>query len=169
MTKADVIKRIHRARLSHKMWVSYAHGLIEGIPLDQDKVPVAPTDCKFGQWYYGEGRGLSDLASYCRIEPPHDELHATYRRIFNILFEEQTEKPTPLARLFGSTGFDDTRRLDRARELLPHLKQCSATILTHLDRLAEDIRAMDEAEVRRRLGGYPDDASADAVCEHCES
>ena len=150
MKKNGVVTRIHDARRGHKQWVSFAEALLEGIPLDQEKVPITPVDCQFGQWYYGEGRGLADLAVYQQLEAPHDAIHQTYQKIFAILFEES--RPSVLARLFGSTASLQSEQKERARALLPQLQEYSNQIIRLLDELENEVRAMSDQEIERRMG-----------------
>jgi len=150
MSKDDVIAKIRAARMGHKQWVSFAEALLEGIPLDQDKVPLTPADCQFGQWYYQEGRGLADLPAFQKLEEPHDAIHQTYQRIFAILFEES--KPSRLARLFGTAATQEAERKEKARALLPELKDYSDRIIMLLDELEKQVCALDDEDLDRRMG-----------------
>lgn len=150
MKKQEVLSRINKARIGHKKWVSFAEGLIEGIPLDQDNVPIAPTDCEFGQWYYGEGRGLSDLPAYKKLEDPHDAIHHTYQRVFATLFRES--KASMLSRLIGTAVEEENERKEEARALLPELKEHSATIIQLLDQLEKEVQALEQEDLETRLG-----------------
>jgi len=53
MKLSDVISKVHNARAAHKAWVARAEALVAGMPLEKEQVPMLPTECIFGQWYYG--------------------------------------------------------------------------------------------------------------------
>ncbi|MFP4614776.1 MAG: CZB domain-containing protein [Thiohalorhabdus sp.] len=150
MKKSEVLGRINKARVGHKLWVGYAEALINGIPLDQEKVPLTPAECEFGKWYYGEGRGLADLPAYQKMEEPHDAIHRTYQRIFVTLFQES--KPSGLSRLLGTAAAQEAEQKEKARALLPELKEKSAAIMHLLDELEREVSAMDEEELTERMG-----------------
>jgi len=149
MTKDEAVSQIRAARIGHKQWVSFAEALLEGIPLDQEKVPLTPAECQFGKWYYREGRGLADLPSFQKLEEPHDAIHQIYQRIFAILFEEN--QPSRLARFFGTAANQQAEQKEKARALMPHLKDYSDQIILLLDELEKEICAMDQAELARRM------------------
>jgi hypothetical protein len=88
MNNKDVVTALRNAVRTHKQWVVNALALIEGVPLDQDKVPVHATECAFGKWYYGEGQKLKKANGFKEIEWLHDRLHETYMEIVAILFGE---------------------------------------------------------------------------------
>ncbi len=118
----EVIGKIHQARARHKAWVAHAEALVRGVPLDADKAPVLPTDCAFGQWYYGEGQMLRRLQEFRRIEEVHDELHKTYMEIVALLFNEPDV--SMIGRLIGEARkvrAENKAKAERMLELLRHL------------------------------------------------
>ncbi len=145
----NVLERIEMARLAHLRWVDRAEALVSGLPLDKEKVPVLPTECAFGQWYYGEGRALRSLPSYQALEEPHRALHRTYQEIFKLLFGE--EDRSLLSRLFGF-GHESNRRQE-AEALLPKLKDESKTMLKMLDLLEREVT------IKARKGRLEDSTS----------
>ncbi len=100
MDKKQVVTTLRNAVRSHKKWVANALALIEGVPLDKDQVPVNPTECEFGNWYYTAGQNLNEIPGFKEIEESHNKLHKTYMEIFSILFGEANE-PSFFSKLFG--------------------------------------------------------------------
>ncbi len=147
MDRKEILARLRAARAAHIKWRSYAQGLLAGMPLEEDKVPVKHTACQFGQWYYGEGQALSHLPTYQAIEGPHDTLHAIYARIVETLFGQQ---PTPglLARLFGRGKRDDALRQAKAEDLMEKLMAVSETLLVSLDLLEKEINALSDEDLQ---------------------
>lgn len=84
--KTDLLSRIRRAKSSHIRWRAYAQGLVAGVEVKEDRLPVRHTDCQFGKWYYGEGQALLGRVSiYEDIEGPHEMLHSIYEQIFQLV------------------------------------------------------------------------------------
>lgn len=141
MNTRDILNRLRTAKSAHLGWVNRAHALIEGVPVDKEKVPVMPTDCIFGKWYYSDGRKLASLPSYQAIEEPHNRLHAIYQEIFDLLFGQDRENF--IVRLLDR-GRKQEKRREQARQKFLELQQVSDEILFRLDALERDIRAMNQ-------------------------
>ncbi len=141
MNTRDILNRLRTAKSAHLGWVNRAHALIEGKPVDKEKVPVMPTDCIFGKWYYSDGRKLASLPSYQAIEEPHNRLHAIYQEIFDLLFGQDRENI--IVRLLDRGRKQEKRRV-QARQKFLELQQVSDEILSRLDALERDIRAMNQ-------------------------
>jgi hypothetical protein len=135
MDAKDVIKRLRNAKTAHLGWVSRAGALIEGKAVDKEKIPVLPTDCIFGSWYYSDGKNLAHLNAYHEIEAPHNELHEIYAEIFNLLFGK--EKGSFFSRL---TGLNKEQKLNKARQRFHDLQKVSNIIMEKLDALENEIR-----------------------------
>lgn len=91
--KNELIALIRRAKSSHIRWRAYAQGLVSGVPVDDDKAPVQHTQCRFGQWYFGEGmRLLGDLEVFRDIQGPHEMLHGIYEQIHALVARKDYEK-----------------------------------------------------------------------------
>jgi hypothetical protein len=119
--KAELLGLIRRAKSSHIRWRAYAQSLVEGVSVDEDKAPVRHTDCRFGQWYFGEGaRLLRDLAVFKRIQAPHENLHSIYEEIHGLVARGDFEK---------------------ANSKLQELVNVSRTLLDQIDRLEEEVSA----------------------------
>ena len=123
MKFSEAIEQLRAARAAHKAWVSRAEALVEGIPLEQNQVPMFPTDCAFGKWYYGPGQQLSKVAGFKEMETPHDALHKVYRKIFKLLIEEPNS--SALGRLFGKARKAKAKQVEQAAALLPELRDLS--------------------------------------------
>ena len=137
MVLSETLIQIRNARGAHKAWVAKAEALVAGIPLEKDQVPLLPTDCIFGKWYYGEGHVLRKLPAYKKLEKPHDKLHKTYMQIFKLLFDEPDTGA--LGRLFGKAKKLKAEQVHQAKELLPTLIELSDTVCDTLEELEEQL------------------------------
>ncbi len=142
MNKAEVLEKIRAAKRSHVTWVSRARSLIDGLPVDKEKIPVLPTDCIFGQWYYGDGKMLAKLPSFQAIEDPHNRLHEVYSSIFKLLFGDN--KPSFFAKVLGLKYKPKKDDLLKANELFNELQAWSDIIVGRLTKLEDQIKAMPE-------------------------
>lgn len=147
MKKNEVLSILHNAIRGHKQWVGNALALIEGVPLEKDKVPVNATECEFGKWYYGAGQNLKKISGFKEIEASHDKLHAIYTEIFSILFGEKSKEPSLFHKLFGTSHkiVEENRRA--AMEKFYLLEKHSATIINQLEQLEKVIVAMGETQL----------------------
>lgn len=137
MKLSEIIEQIRNARAAHKAWVARAEGLVAGLPLEKEQVPVLPTDCSFGQWYYGPAQVLRRLSAYKTLEAPHDALHKTYMTIFQLLYDEP--EMSALGRLFGRARRLREEQREEARALLPLLRQQSEEVCELLDTLEDQV------------------------------
>ena len=148
MNKKEVVETLGKAILSHKKWVANALALIEGIPLEKDKVPVNPTECEFGKWYYSIGQKLSEVPGFKDIEAPHNNLHKVYMEIFAILYGEARE-PSFFSKLIGRSHKVKAANHDEAMEKYYVLEQHSKVIITQLEQLGKIITAMSEKQFEK--------------------
>lgn len=149
MFSREIVDKLRHARSAHIGWVNRARALIDGKPVDQEKVPVRPTDCVFGKWYYTEGRKLANLDSYKAVEPAHDRLHEIYAEIFDLLFSKH--KGSFVSRLTGQYRKEQEAQRQRAHALFKDLQKMSDVIVARLDTLEKDIRRLMEHGDARRL------------------
>ena len=133
MVLSEVVTQIRNARGAHKSWVAKAEALVAGIPLEKEQVPLLPTDCIFGKWYYGEGHALRSLPAYKLIEKPHDQLHKTYMEIFQCLFNEPDIGAW--GRLLGKDKKIKAEQIAQAKALLPKLTKLSEAVCDTLEQL----------------------------------
>ncbi len=141
MKLSDVVSELHNARAAHKAWVAHAEALVAGMPLEKKQSPILPTDCTFGQWYYGPGQMLRRLPAYKALEKPHDKLHQTYMKIFKLLFEEPDI--SALGRLFGQAKKAKAAHVKEAELLIPALRDLSDEVCGVLENL--EIQVMSAA------------------------
>lgn len=142
MNKLEILEKIRAAKRSHVSWVKRARSLIDGVPVDKEKVPVMSTDCIFGRWYYGDGKQLSKLPSFQAIEDPHNRLHETYAKIFKLLFGDN--RPSFFARVLGLKYKPQKNDLHEANELFKELQAWSDIIMGRLEKLEENIKSLSE-------------------------
>ncbi|TNF99421.1 MAG: hypothetical protein EP297_05615 [Gammaproteobacteria bacterium] len=145
MTKADIMKRLKSARVSHLIWRSYAQALISGMAIDKEKVPVAHTDCDFGHWYYGDGQILSSLPSFQAIESPHKNLHSEYMHICIGLFGDECpvgEKNIDKLGLKHTPNSNDVNN-QHIRKII----DASSALLTAIEELETDIKKREDSDL----------------------
>jgi hypothetical protein len=145
MELSEIIQRIRSAKSAHLGWVNRARSLINGRPVDHEKIPVMSTDCAFGSWYYGDGKPLSELESYKAIETPHNELHEIYAEIFDLLFEKT--KPGFMDRITGGYKRRKAEKILTAQARFHDLQQSSNVIITRLGSLERELRHLPKAEL----------------------
>ncbi len=143
MQISEIIQRLQAARAAHKAWVARAEALVSGLPLDKDQVPVLPTDCAFGQWYYGPGQMLRRLPAYQALEKPHDHLHRIYMEIFKMLYSEP--EVSMFGRLLGKRARLMKQQQARAETLLVELRGTSRDLCDILERLEDQVRKVARA------------------------
>jgi hypothetical protein len=151
MQQMDMVHEIRAAKRAHVNWVSHAHALIEGLPLEQGQVPINATECKFGIWYYGHGQALSSLPEFKAIEPVHMALHETYARIFKHLFGHAGEDQPKswFDRFFGARTEAPEDHHEAARQLFPDLKRHSEVVVGYLEKLERCVVEMNAVEFDR--------------------
>lgn len=148
MEKRDILAQLRKAKSAHIRWRSYAQALINGIPLEADKVPVVHTDCEFGQWYFGPGQALSPLNGFSEIAEPHEQLHAIYMEIFKHLFEP--EKGSLFSRLIGRSRRNEAARTAAVQNLMEELLRVSERLLVAIEKVENTVIESDD-EVLARL------------------
>jgi len=148
MEKKEVVTTLKNAVISHKKWVANALALIEGVPLEKDKVPVNPTECEFGRWYYSVGQNLNELPGFKDVEEAHNNLHKTYMEIFSILFGEASE-PSFFSKLFGRSHKARTEKHEEAMEKYHILEEHSKVIIAQLVQIEKVITAMGDKQFEK--------------------
>jgi hypothetical protein len=65
---------------------------VAGVQVKEENLPVKHTECRFGQWYLGEGSKLfGHLSIYKDIDGAHETLHAVYEQIYRLVEKKQFE------------------------------------------------------------------------------
>ncbi|RWX51375.1 Chemoreceptor zinc-binding domain-containing protein [Candidatus Electrothrix marina] len=147
MDKTEVMTTLKLAAVSHRAWLSNAQALIDGIPLDKDKVPVSATECEFGKWYYGDGQRLKSIPGFKEIEKPHDNLHQTYAEIFTLLYGEESQKPSFFSKLIGRAQKAAAEKQEAAKVKSLVLKDRSTEVIDRLEQLEKMINALGEKQL----------------------
>jgi hypothetical protein len=145
MDKKEIMNTLRGAKAAHMQWRARAQALVAGIPVNKDHVPVMYTDCKFGQWYYGEGQLLARFAAFKAMEEPHEQLHLVYMEIFKHLFGD--DERSGWAKLFGSRKRHRDQQLAAAAVLLPTLVGISQTLLDTIALLEHEIESASDEEL----------------------
>jgi len=139
MKLSDAVDQLRNARAAHKAWVARAEALIAGMNVDKEHIPMLPTDCVFGKWYYGDGQKLRNLPAYTDMEKPHDKLHRTYMQIFKLLFDEPDV--SAFSRLFGGRAKAKKEQLEEAELLFKSLRKISEEVCYVLETLEDQLIA----------------------------
>jgi len=88
--KQEILQQLAEARLSHAKWLRRAKHLIEGLPVKDGMIPIDPTDCAFGQWFYKDAVRYKNVLSFAKhiekIGSLHVALHDVYLHIYKIYF-----------------------------------------------------------------------------------
>jgi hypothetical protein len=140
MKLADAVEQLRNARAAHKAWVARAEALIEGMNVDKEHIPMLPTDCVFGKWYYGSGQALRKLPAYKSIEKSHDNLHRIYMQIFKLLFNEPDI--STWEKLFGKAKKAKKAKAEQVKEaqiLFKRLQSISDDVCDFLENLEEQL------------------------------
>ena len=90
ITVSSILHQTSNAKVAHTQWVRRADHLISGLPVEKKFIPLDPTECTFGRWFYSQGSQLRTLKSLKEIsdaiEKQHDKLHDIYGKIYKIYF-----------------------------------------------------------------------------------
>lgn len=143
MGKEETLTQLSSAKKAHIAWVTRARALIEGLPIEQEQIPVNCTDCKFGLWFYGDGQRLnrmSGMSCLKEIEALHMQLHETYMQIFKIYFSD-TDRSF-FAKLFGTRKKISPEHQETAKENYRELKAISEKLIAEIERLERRLFAM---------------------------
>jgi len=143
MNKAETVEHLHSAKKAHVKWVQRAKALIEGLPIEKDAIPVDCTECKFGQWFYGDGQNLNAIPGMdClhEIETLHFDLHDMYMKIFKVYFGDMNR--SLFSKLFNlKKRVSDTDK-EVARNYYDQLLSISHELIEVIDRLERRLHAM---------------------------
>ena len=150
MNRVEAVHRIQEARQAHTQWVGHARKLISAPAMDKDLAPVLPTDCAFGNWYYGDGQLLSFLSPFQKIEIAHDELHRIHTEIFRKLFKE-TRHPFLLNFFRKSDEQTLADKTKEAKQLLVRLEEASEEIISHTQSLENEISELGDEDFDRYI------------------
>jgi len=143
MNKNETIDHLHSAKKAHVKWVQRAKALIEGLPIEKDAIPVDCTECKFGQWFYGDGQNLNAIPGMdClkEIEALHFKLHDIYMKIFKVYFGEMNR--SFFSKLFNMKKKVTENDKEIARDYYDQLLEVSRDLLEVIDKLERRLHAM---------------------------
>ena len=143
MNKNETIDHLHSAKKAHVKWVQRAKALIEGLPIEKDAIPVDCTECKFGQWFYGDGQNLNAIPGMdCLkdIETLHFKLHDIYMKIFKVYFGEMNR--SFFSKLFNMKKKVTENDKEIARDYYDQLLEVSRDLLEVIDKLERRLHAM---------------------------
>jgi hypothetical protein len=142
MNKEETLEQLSAAKKAHIKWVNRAKSLVEGIPVEKDAIPVDSTECRFGQWFYGEGQKLNAMSNMdClgKIETLHFSLHDIYMKIFKLYFGEVNR--SFFSKIFKTQTKVSDRDKDIARDYFVQLEQVSKELLEEIGKLERRLYA----------------------------
>lgn len=155
MTKAEILTHLRDAKKAHVAWVTYANAMVEGLIIEEFKVPIHGTDCGFGKWYYGEGQVLMLLPEFKKIDSPHLKLHETYMGIYKLLkVRDKVDESSLFGKMLGSKRKLETEQadaLEKAHVLFKQLKAISLEVVMHLENLQEELMLMADSDLQHLL------------------
>jgi hypothetical protein len=143
MNKAETLTQLHNAKKAHIKWVQRAKALIEGLPVEKDSIPVDCTECKFGQWFYGDGQNLNAIPGMeClqEIERLHFQLHDIYMKIFKVYFGDMNR--SFFSKLFKTQKKVTDHDKEIAKAYYENLFGVSQELVGVIDKLERRLHAM---------------------------
>ncbi len=143
MDRANLIELLQKAKKAHIQWVVRAQALTEGLPIQKESIPVAYTECAFGQWLYSNGQEITKMPGMDvmkEIESKHCELHSVYLKIFTIYFPDA--RKGLFAKIFSAKHKVSPEQQAEAKEQFKVLKGISDELTDMLGRLERRLNAL---------------------------
>lgn len=143
MNKEITLEHLHAAKKAHISWVSKAKALIEGLPVEENQIPVDCTACKFGQWFYSDAQALKAIPGMdclTQIEEHHFNLHDVYMKIFKIYFDET--KLSFFSKLMGKKKEVSEEEHILAQTYYQELRKISKQLMERIDRLEKRLHVL---------------------------
>jgi len=152
MTVASILHQTNNAKIAHTRWVKRADHLISGLPVEKEFIPLEPTSCAFGQWFYSQGSQLRNLDSLkdilSKIEKYHDELHDTYGKIYKIYFM-MPQNRTLLQKILTFNSKEVTKAEQKqAEDHYKFLYETSETLLYLVDQLEVKVKGLSYSDLK---------------------
>jgi len=133
--KEEAIEYLENAKISHLEWVEKAKDLVfSNLDLSEKIIPVNSTECKFGKWFFNEGRELlllEEISDLTEIESLHKELHEIYEIIFNIYYLKN--KKSFIGNLFGIKRKIDSEDLNKSKKSFNKMVLVSEKLLKEIE------------------------------------
>jgi len=162
-TKASILQHIYTAKLAHQSWIKKVERLVNGLDgykgekvdltVDKTFIPLDSTSCEFGKWFYKYSEHLYKIPSIGRfvnrIDEHHEQLHDTYKYIYDIFFELPYQRSL-VHKIFtlNSKKISNADR-EKAKIYLTFLKHSSNELLEVLAILEEKIKSLDYNELNK--------------------
>jgi hypothetical protein len=147
MQKYEIVSKIRSARLAHVQWVQRAKSLVNGLPTNEEDIPLTPDSCTFGRWFYSDGQILLAIFNekvVNEIESLHNDLHAEYLNIFKIYFD--MSDMSFFEKLLKTKKKISEKEQKRAEQSLKKLEKISDNLIKNLN-IAETKINMAESDM----------------------
>jgi len=134
MQKYQIVEKIRAARLAHIQWVQRAKSLVNGLPTNEEDIPLTPDSCSFGKWFYSDGQILLAIFNekvVSEIESLHNDLHDEYFKIFKIYFD--TSELGFFEKLLKTKKKVSDKEQKRALQSLQKLEKISEELIKSLN------------------------------------
>ena len=146
ITVSSILHQTSNAKVAHTQWVRRADHLISGLPVEKQFIPLDPTACAFGRWFYSQGSQLRTLDSLKEIldgiEKQHDKLHDIYGKIYKIYFIVPNNR-TFLHKVFTLNSKEVTKsEKEEARAYYHSLTKTSDLLLYFVDQFELEVREL---------------------------
>jgi hypothetical protein len=150
--KKDILNQVSDARHAHATWLRRAKHLIEGLPVQDGMIPIDPTFCTFGKWFYKDGVRLKRFDSLQevldKIERLHVELHDVYLNIYKVFFINSKRTWLMSKILAGSYAMPRKKEYDFAKVCYYQLESISREMMQELTTLERIVYLMPETKIQ---------------------
>jgi hypothetical protein len=150
MTKSEIVSKIRAARVAHIQWVQRAKSLVNGLPTNEEDIPLTPDSCSFGKWFYSDGQILLAIFNekvVRELEHLHNELHDEYMSIFKIYFD--TSEMSFFEKLLKTKKKLTDKDKNKAVKHLKNLEKISDELIKNLNIIETKINMADEKTLEK--------------------
>ena len=144
-------KNISNAREAHEHWLRRAKHLIEGLPVSEEMIPLDPSSCEFGRWYYSIKLKLQKFPQFeellAHIEEYHTKLHETYLDIYKIYFIE-LKRSWLMSKIIDSPPEPSSEQKKRAYRYFDEMEEISEQLMKEFDSFEMSSRLLKEEELK---------------------
>jgi len=152
MNQASILQHISDAKQAHIHWVKRAKHLVKGLPVNSEFIPLEAISCRFGKWLYSDGIQLRQLEVsnklFKEIELKHNELHETYKNIYQIFFVAPSKKSIIKKIFLFNYHAVSSNEQEKAEIYFKYLKRTSDELIQILNKLEKEIKELSYQELK---------------------